>query len=231
MLLEQDQAAEMELEMHVFKENEIQAKIDTTKLNFAYESINKKCYQHMIERMKQELLRTKIDTNKLEEGIKKRIALLENEKLEYNKVKVEKYRAQFGLDQITKNVEEDQKKTQAKVELLTKQINEKTEAVARRIQRLQHRQYIKEAARSDQTDQNENKLRDQVLIHKFWNAFLRRRMEREIQDNSNVAEAFEKIRASTVLLTLTFDSRLGIGRLPGDRQEVPQSRVYVQPAA
>ncbi len=198
MLVEQDQIAEMEGEIHVLQESEIHTKIEFTKLDFAYESINKKCYQHMIERMKQELLRTKIETNKLEEGIKKRMALLENEKLEYNKVKVEKYRAQFGLDQITKNVEEDQKKTQAKVELLTKQINEKTEAVARRIQRLQHRQYIKEAAQSDQTDQNENKLRDQVLVHKFWNAFLRRRMEREIQANSDVADAFEKIRSSTV---------------------------------
>jgi len=199
MLLEQDQLAELEDEMHAMKEGEIVEKIEQTKLNFAYESINKKCYQHMIERMKQELLQTKIETNKLEDGIKKRVALLENEKLEYNRVKVEKYRAQFGLDQITRNVEDDQRKTQAKVELLTKQINEKTEAVARRIQRLQHRQYIKEAARSDQTDQNENKLRDQVLVHKFWNAFLRRKMEKEIQNNSDVSEAFEKIRTSTGL--------------------------------
>eukprot|EP01022_Parablepharisma_sp_SALTPOND_P033895 TRINITY_DN8991_c0_g1_i1.p6 TRINITY_DN8991_c0_g1~~TRINITY_DN8991_c0_g1_i1.p6 ORF type:complete len:456 (-),score=102.88 TRINITY_DN8991_c0_g1_i1:17674-19041(-) len=199
MLLEQDQLAELENELHSMKEGEIRTKIENTKLDFAYESINKKCYQHMIERMKKELLQMKIETNKLEDGIKKRIALLENEKLEYNRVKVEKYRAQFGLDQITRNVEEDQKKTQAKVELLTKQINEKTEAVARRIQRLQHRQYIKEAARSDQTDQNENKLRNQVLVHKFWNAFLRRKMEREIQNNSEISEAFEKIRTSTGL--------------------------------
>ena len=123
MLVEQDQIAEIENELHSVKEGEINEKIDLTKLNLAYESINKKCYQHMIERMKQELLQMKIETNKLEDGIKKRVALLENEKLEYNKVKVEKYRAQSGLDQITKNVEEDQKKTQAKVELLTKQIN------------------------------------------------------------------------------------------------------------
>ncbi len=216
MLLEQEQVAEMESEVHAIQDNEIRGKIDSTKLAFAYESINKKCYQHMIERMKKELLRIKIDTNKLEEGIKKRMALLEDEKLEYNKVKVEKYRAQFGLDQITKNVEEDQKKTQAKVELLTKQINEKTEAVARRIQRLQHRQYIKEAARSDQTDQNETKLRDQVLVHKFWNAFLRRRMEREIQSNSDVADAFERIRSSTVSALFPHPA-LGTRRLPGDR--------------
>jgi hypothetical protein len=198
MLSEQDQMAELEDELHSLKESEMREKIENTKLDFAYESINQKCYQHMIERMKQELLEIKIDTNKLEDGIKKRVALLENEKLEYNKVKVEKYRAQFGLDQVTKNVEEDQRKTQAKVELLTKQINEKTEAVARRIQRLQHRQYIKEAARSDQTDQNESKFRDQVLVHKFWNSFLRRKMEREIQSNSEIADAFERIRTATV---------------------------------
>jgi len=207
--------AEIEDELTTLKQDEMSEKIEHTKLDFAYESINKKCYQHMIERMKQELLEIKIDTNKLEDGIKKRLALLENEKLEHNKVKVEKYRAQFGLDQVTKNVEEDQRKTQAKVELLTKQINEKTEAVARRIQRLQHRQYIKEAARSDQTDQNETKFRDQVLVHKFWNAFLRRKMEREIQNNSEIADAFERIRTSTVSLqSLTI---IGPRRFPGDR--------------
>ena len=200
MLFDQDHMAEIEDELTTLKQDEMSEKIEHTKLDFAYESINKKCYQHMIERMKQELLEIKIDTNKLEDGIKKRLALLENEKLEHNKVKVEKYRAQFGLDQVTKNVEEDQRKTQAKVELLTKQINEKTEAVARRIQRLQHRQYIKEAARSDQTDQNETKFRDQVLVHKFWNSFLRRKMEREIQNNSEVADAFERIRTATVSL-------------------------------
>jgi hypothetical protein len=204
MLIEQDNMAEMEGEVFSTKENEIQTMIDNTKLDFAYESINKKCYQHMIERMKSELLQIKISTNKVEEGIKKRLALLENEKLEYNKVKVEKYRAQTGLEQITKNVEEDQKKTQAKVELLTKQINEKTEAVARRIQRLQHRQNLKDAARNDNTDQGEKKSRDQVLVHKFLNAVLRRRMEREIQNSADASEAFEKIRAQTVLALLHF---------------------------
>ena len=198
MLLEQDELAEVESDVYASKEEEISTAIERTKLSFANESINKKCYQHLIERMKEELLQIKIATNKLEEGIKKRLALLENEKLEYNKVKVEKYRAQSGLEQITKNVEEDQRKTSAKVEHLTKQINEKTEAVARRIQNLQHRQALKEAARTDQTDQSEKKLRDQVLVHKFWNAFLRRRMEREIQNNNDASEAFEKIRSATV---------------------------------
>ena len=70
----------------------------------------------------------------------------------------------------------------------------------RRIERLQKSQNIKEMARSDQTDQNENKLRDQVLVHKFWNSFLRRKMEREIQNNSDVSDAFERIRTSTVRL-------------------------------
>jgi hypothetical protein len=198
MLLEQDEKAEVENEDYSMREAELASAIDGTKLSFANESINKKCYQHLIERMKEELLEIKIATNKLEEGIKKRVALLENEKLEYNKVKVAKYRAQSGLEQITKNVEEDQRKTSSKVERLTRQINEKTESVARRIQRLQHTQQLKEAARTDQTDQSEKKLRDQVLVHKFWNSFLRRRMEREIQNNSDAAEAFERIRAATV---------------------------------
>lgn len=187
-----------ENELYSNKENEIREMIENTKLAYAQANIDKKCYLQMINRMKKELLKAKIETNKLEEGIKKRIALLENEKLDYNKVKVEKYRAQTGLEQIANNVNEDQRKTEDKVEQLNKQINEKTMAVSRRIQTLQHRQQLKDAARNDQTDQNEKKLRDQVLVHKFWNSFLRRRMEREIQTNSDVSEAFEKIRTSTV---------------------------------
>lgn len=199
MLYDQDQLAQQENEVYTLKESEIKSKLESTRSSFAYESINKKNYSHMISTMKQDLQRTMIETNKLEDGIKKRQALLENEKLEYNKVKVEKYRAQSGLDQMTRNVEEDQKKTQAKVEQLTKQINEKTQAVSRRLQRMKHQQMVKEAARTDQTDQNENKLREQLLIYKFWNTFLRRKMEREIQNNSDASEAFERIRASTGL--------------------------------
>lgn len=196
-MYDQEQIAQYECEMYALKEAEIQDRINDTRLAFSYESINKKSYYHIIGRMKRDLQKIMIDSNKLEEGIKKRQALLENEKLEYNKVKVEKYRAQSGLDQITRNVEEDQKRTQAKVELLTKQINEKTQAVSRRLQRLQHQQNLKEAARTDQTDQNETMLRNKLLVHKFWNSFLRRKMEREIQNNSDISEAFEKIRAST----------------------------------
>jgi len=202
MLISQDQMAENENEEYITKEKEIKDVIDRTKLAFCQENINKKCYQHMIGRMKEELLQMKIATNKLEDGIKKRIALLENEKLDYNKVKVEKYRAQVGLDEIANNVELDKKKTEAKVQQLSKQINERTEAVARRMQRYQRRQNIKDAARSDQTDQNEKKLRDKLLVHKFWNAFLRRKMEREIQSNMEISEAFEKIRTSTVYYSL-----------------------------
>eukprot|EP00826_Nyctotherus_ovalis_P027653 TRINITY_DN2163_c0_g1_i1.p1 TRINITY_DN2163_c0_g1~~TRINITY_DN2163_c0_g1_i1.p1 ORF type:complete len:482 (-),score=210.62 TRINITY_DN2163_c0_g1_i1:203-1648(-) len=199
MLYDQDQLAQKDNEGYSMKEAEIKSKLESTRSSFAYESINKKNYSHMIATMKQDLQKTMIETNRLEDGIRKRRALLENEKLEYNKVKVEKYRAQSGLDQMTRNVEEDQKKTQAKVEQLTKQINEKTQAVSRRLQRMKHQQMVKEAARTDQTDQNENKLRDQLLIYKFWNTFLRRKMERKIQNNSDASEAFEKIRASTGL--------------------------------
>lgn len=191
--------AQREAEIYAFKEAELVEKIEGTRSSFAYEGINKKSYNHIIGRMKKDLQRIIIDMNKLEEGIKKRQALLENEKLEYNKVKVEKYRAQAGLDQITRNVEDDQKKTQAKVELLTKQINEKTQAVSRRLQRLQHTKNLKEAARTDQTDQNESKLRDQLLVYKFWNSFLRRKMDREMSNNMDASEAFEKIRAATGL--------------------------------
>lgn len=199
MLYDQDQLAQQEGEMYTLREAEVKSQIDNTRMSYSYESINKRNYCHIIGRMQEELQRIVIETNKLEEGIRKRKALLENEKLEYNKVKVEKYRAQAGFDQVSRNVEEDRKKTKAKVDELTNQINEKTQAVSRRLQRMQHMQELREAARTDQTDQNETKLRDQLLVHKFWNSFLRRKMEREIQNNADVSEAFEKIRASTGL--------------------------------
>jgi hypothetical protein len=199
MLLSQDQMAEMENEQYANKEGQIRDQIEHTKLSFCQENINKKCYQHMIGRMKEELLEMKISTNKLEEGIKKRITLLENEKLGYNKVKVEKYRAQLGLDEIATNVDLDQKKHNVKVQQLQKQIEDKAEAVARRLQRFQRRQNIMDAARSDQTDQNEKKLRDKLLVHKFWNAVLRKKMEKEIVNNNEISDSFERIRTATVL--------------------------------
>jgi hypothetical protein len=197
MLEQREEIDLMENDFFTDKDASLRDSIENTKLLHSFANIDKKCYMHLINRMKSGLLTMKIETNKLEEGIKKRVSLLENEKLEFNKVKVEKYRAQTGLEQIANNVNEDQRKTDAKVEQLNKQINEKTMAVARRLERLQHQQQLIDVARSDQTDQNEKKLRDQVIVHKFWNHFLRRRMEAEIQGNSDVSDAFEKIRTST----------------------------------
>lgn len=202
MLRQQEELAEVENAGYQEKESNLEQTITNTKLELAREQINKKSYVHLIERMKAELVKIKISTNKLESGLKKRLALLENEKLEHNKVQVEMFRAKFGLEQMMHSVNEENKKNMTKIELLNKQVNDKHEAVNRRKQRLEHQENLKEAARSDQTDQSERKMRDQVLVHKFWNAFLKRKMEREMQTNAEVSEAFEKIRASTDIVDL-----------------------------
>lgn len=46
-------------------------------------------------------------------------------------------------------------------------------------------------------------MRESFLVHKFWNAVLKRRMEGEMKRSAPIEEAFQKIRTATGLSDVT----------------------------
>lgn len=52
-------------------------------------------------------------------------------------------------------------------------------------------------AANENKDQNEIKMQEQFLVHKLYSAYLKKKMEKEMQNHKYVEEAFQKIRTAT----------------------------------
>jgi len=80
---------------------------------------------------------------------------------------------------------------------LDKSIQNKKSALKRRISRMQRQQVIAEQAANEKKDSNELKMQENYLAQKFWSAFLKTKMEKEMKQNQQYEQAFQSIRAAT----------------------------------
>ena len=58
---------------------------------------------------------------------------------------------------------------------------------------------IAEAASNENKDSSELQMRESLLVHKFWNGVLKRKMEQEMKRSAPIEEAFQRIRTATGL--------------------------------
>ena len=63
--------------------------------------------------------------------------------------------------------------------------------------RQQRQQEIAENAINENKDSNELKMQESFLVQKLWSAFLKTKMEREMNRTYEIENAFQKIRAAT----------------------------------
>jgi coiled-coil domain-containing protein 151 len=76
-------------------------------------------------------------------------------------------------------------------------IKNKEESVQRRIERQKRNQDIAEAAANENKDSSELKMRESLYIQRLWNAFMRKKMEKEMKESSTIDEAFKAIKTAT----------------------------------
>jgi hypothetical protein len=82
-----------------------------------------------------------------------------------------------------KNIEKEQKDRSDRILELQRCIKNKEESVQRRIERQKRNQEIAEAAANENKDSSELKMRESLYIQKLWNAFMRKKMEREMNQS------------------------------------------------
>ena len=177
--------------------NQLSQSISATKAQQNQELLNKISYKYMIERMKKDLISIRIKINRLEYSLSYRNKLLTDEIQLNRKVNEEHIHAKKDLTGLMDQVDEEQKKRQQNIINLRKKIKVNEEAAEKRLERFKRRQDIAEAAAADNNDQSERKLREKLLVKKFWNGFLKRKMEREMSSNVQIEEAFKRIKSST----------------------------------
>lgn len=96
-----------------------------------------------------------------------------------------------------KNIEKEQKDRSDRILELQRCIKNKEESVQRRIERQKRNQEIAEAAANENKDSSELKMRESLYIQKLWNAFMRKKMEREMNQSQAIDEAFKAIKTAT----------------------------------
>ena len=65
------------------------------------------------------------------------------------------------------------------------------------MERIKKNQEIAEQAANDSKDQSEIKDRQNLYIQKLWNAFMRKKMEKEMANSSQIDTAFKDIKTAT----------------------------------
>lgn len=96
-----------------------------------------------------------------------------------------------------RNIEKEQRDRQERIQELQKCIRNKEESVQKRIDRQRRNQEIAEAAANENKDSSELKMRENLYIQKLWNAFMRKKMEKEMRNSHDIDEAFKAIKTAT----------------------------------
>jgi len=157
-------------------------KLDTHK-EIDVENMHKQSYMHMRERLKKDFTAAKIQTGELEASLKSKQQILELEMLKFRKTKEAKLQSKAIIESLMKNIEKEQKDRSDRILELQRCIKNKEESVQRRIERQKRNQEIAEAAANENKDSSELKMRESLYIQKLWNAFMRKKMEREMNQS------------------------------------------------
>ena len=94
-------------------------------------------------------------------------------------------------------IEEEHRQRNERVQTLSNSAKNKQDAIDRRLARVARQQEISEAAANENKDSNELKMQENFLAQKFWSAFLKSKMEKEMFRTAEIEQAFQKIRAAT----------------------------------
>jgi hypothetical protein len=87
-------------------------------------------------------------------------------------------------------IDMDQKERAERIGSLQKSIKNKEEALKRRMERVRRQQEIADMAANENKDQNEIKMLHEFLIQRLFSAFLKKKMEKEMNRHMAVEEAF-----------------------------------------
>ncbi len=147
--------------------------------------------------MKRDHIATKIKSNEFETSLRSKSQILDLENGKQRKTKEERLQAKAIFDSLMKNIEKEQKDRQERILELQKCIRNKEESVQRRIERQRRNQEIAEAAANENKDSSELKMRENLYIQKLWNAFMRKKMEKEMRLSQSIDEAFKSIKTAT----------------------------------
>ena len=151
----------------------------------------------MLARMKKDFIASKLITSSNEQATKNKQQILELEHQKQRKIKEERLQSRTIFFNLMKNIEKEQRNRQEIIHELQTCITLKEASIQKRIERQRRNQEIAEAAANENKDSSELKMRENLLIQKLWNVFLRKKMTAEMEASSSIDDAFKAIKTET----------------------------------
>ncbi|CAG9334643.1 unnamed protein product [Blepharisma stoltei] len=163
---------------------------------------SKRMYEHMLDRMKQEQTNLDLKSYNLQDNLKSARMLLETEKDRARKINEKKVSSRMMVKELRENLEVEKKKKDERIQQLELGIRLKKEAAERQENRIKRQLEIAEIAANEDRHSQEIKIKEQLILHKFWLQYLKWKQENKKQTAIDVEEAFQKIRSATGLTNL-----------------------------
>lgn len=179
------------------RKQQIDNAIKMTTKKIDEETMNSRVYAHMIERIQKDLIAMEIKKKDLESMLRSKQIMYEEHKEVYRKSKEQSKQSKAIFDSLIVNVGSEQKDRKQRIVMLTKSIDNKQDNVKRRAERIQRQREIAEAAANENKDADEKHMRHNFMLNKLWNAFIRKKMEKEMKESAHIDDAFKAIKTAT----------------------------------
>jgi Ser-tRNA(Ala) deacylase AlaX len=129
-----------------------------------FELMFQRTYQHMIERMKRDMIALQIKASEMHDSYKQKEAIMYEESEKSRKSKEQRLQAKEKLQALMDFIDKEQRHREERIESLNKSIKNKEEALQRRMDRVARQQEIAEAAANENKDSNELKMQENYMV-------------------------------------------------------------------
>jgi hypothetical protein len=147
--------------------------------------------------MKKDLIAIKINANDLHSSYKQKQHIADQEVDGQRKSKEQRMQAKHKLDALMTEIDIEQRNRQERIQSLQKSIQNKEEALKRRMERVRRQQEIADSAANENKDSNELKMQQNYMVQRLWSQFLKKKMDKEMKRTLEVEEAFQRIKSAT----------------------------------
>jgi hypothetical protein len=163
------------------------------------EQQNKSSYEHMLDRMKKDRIALEIKAQSLSQNLRSARQVLGSEQQKSRKTMEAKFQSRLQLKELKDQYEYEKRQKEDRIVQLERNVRMRQEASARREERQKRQTEIAEAAAKADSDSQESRLRDNVMLLRFWYKFLVKKLDTEKTNSSQIEDAFQKIRTATGL--------------------------------
>lgn len=159
--------------------------------------LDQRTYVHMIARMRADLIASKIKMNEMQESYKSKKQIFEEEADKNRQAKQQKLKAQHRFEELMRMIDQDHAQRKNRLASVLKSIDNKKAALERRKKRMERQQQIRDKAANENKDSNELKLNEAFLVQRFWSAYLKQKMKKEMIRTQEIERAFRTISQNT----------------------------------